>query len=82
MDSFKILLHPHMSEKSVSLIERENKIVFIVSRKATKDQIKEAMEKMFDVKVDSINTVIGFKGEKKPLLNSNQNLGLWMLQQN
>jgi large subunit ribosomal protein L23 len=68
MDPHKILLHPHMSEKSVSLIERENKIVFIVSRKATKDQIKGAIEKMFDVKVDNINTLIGFKGEKKAFI--------------
>lgn len=68
MDPFKILLHPHMSEKSVSLIERENKIVFIVSRNSTKDQIKEAIEKTFDVKVDKVNTVIGLKGEKKAFI--------------
>jgi large subunit ribosomal protein L23 len=68
MEPFKILLHPHMSEKSVSLIERENKIVFIVNRKATKSQVKEAVEKMFDVKVETINTLIGFKGEKKAFI--------------
>lgn len=68
MDPFKILLHPYMSEKSVSLIERENKIVFIVNRKATKDQIKKAMEKTFDVKVDSVNTEITFKCEKKAFI--------------
>lgn len=65
MDPFKIIRYPHMSEKSVSLIERENKIVFIVNRKATKKQIKEAVEKLFEVKVDKINTEITFKGEKK-----------------
>ena len=65
MDPFKILKHPHLSEKSVSLIEKENKIVFIVDRKASKKQIKEAIEKTFEVKVDKINTEITFKGEKK-----------------
>jgi large subunit ribosomal protein L23 len=65
MDPFKILKHPHLSEKSVSLIERENKIVFIVERKASKKQIKEAIEKTFEIKVDRINTEITFKGEKK-----------------
>lgn len=65
MDPFKILKHPHLSEKAVGLIERENKIVFIVDRKANKKQIKEAIEKTFEVKVDKINTEITFKGEKK-----------------
>ncbi len=65
MDPFKILKHPYMSEKSVGLIEKENKIVFIVDRKADKKQIKEAIEKTFEVKVDRVNTEITFKGEKK-----------------
>jgi large subunit ribosomal protein L23 len=65
MDPFKIIRHPHMSEKSVSLIEKENKVVFVVERKMGKKEIKEAIEKMFDVKIDSINTEITFKGEKK-----------------
>ncbi len=68
MDPFRILIHPHVSEKSVSLIERENKIVFIVSRKANKKQIKDAMEKLFEVKVDKINTEITIKGEKKAVI--------------
>ncbi len=68
MDPFKILKHPYISEKSVALIERENKIAFIVDRKANKKQIKEAIEKMFEVKVDKVNTLIGFSGEKKALI--------------
>ncbi len=65
MDPLKILKHAHISEKSVSLIERENKVVFIVDRKANKKQIREAVEKMFEVKVDSVNTEITLRGEKK-----------------
>jgi large subunit ribosomal protein L23 len=68
MDPFRILIHPHVSEKSVSLIDRENKIVFIVNRKASKKQIKDAMEKLFEVKVDKINTEITIKGEKKAVI--------------
>jgi large subunit ribosomal protein L23 len=68
MDPFKILIHPHVTEKSVALIDRENKIVFIVNRKANKKQIKDAMEKLFEVKVDKINTEITFKGEKKAII--------------
>ncbi|MCD6402871.1 MAG: 50S ribosomal protein L23 [Candidatus Aenigmarchaeota archaeon] len=65
VDPWKILLYPHMSEKSVSLVEKENKIVFIVDRKANKKQIKEAFEKAFNVKVEKVNTEITMKGEKK-----------------
>jgi large subunit ribosomal protein L23 len=68
MDPFKVLIHPHVSEKSVSLIDKENKIVFIVNRKASKKQIKDSMEKLFEVKVDKINTEITIKGEKKAVI--------------
>ena len=68
MDPFSVLKHPHMSEKSISLIEKENKIVFVVDRKATKKQIKYAFEKFFGVKVEKVNTLITPKGEKKAFI--------------
>jgi large subunit ribosomal protein L23 len=68
MDPFKILKYAHTTEKSVSLIDKENKIVFIVDRRADKKQIKEAFEKAFEVEVDKINTEITFKGEKKAII--------------
>ena len=68
MDPYKILLWPHLTEKSISLIEKENKIVFVVDRKATKKQIKEAFESLFEVKVESVNTVITTKNRKKAFI--------------
>lgn len=65
MDPFKVLEYPYITEKSVKMIESENKLVFIVNRKATKKQIKEAVEKLFEVKVEKVNTLIDFKGRKK-----------------
>ncbi|MEM5834380.1 MAG: 50S ribosomal protein L23 [Candidatus Aenigmatarchaeota archaeon] len=65
MDPYKILRYPYLTEKSISLVEKENKIVFIVDRRATKKQIKEAFEKLFEVKVEKVNTEITLKGEKK-----------------
>ena len=65
MDPYRILKHPHISERSVTMIEKENKIVFIVDRKADKKQIKEAIEKVFEVRVEKINTEITADGEKK-----------------
>jgi len=73
MNPLKVLKYPHMTEKSVGLIEKENKIVFIVDRKADKKQIKEAFEKTFEVKVDKINTEITFQGEKKAYIKLKPN---------
>lgn len=63
MDPFKTISYPYLTEKAVGLIEKENKLVFVVNRKASKKQVKEAVEKMFEVKVDRINTHI--KGREK-----------------
>ena len=68
MDPWKILKYPHMTEKSIALVERENKLVFIVEKNADKKQIKEAFEKVFEVKVDKINTEITLKGDKKAFI--------------
>ncbi len=65
VDPFKILKYPLATEKAVSLIDKENKITFVVDRKANKQQIKEAFEKLFKVKVEKVNTLITPKGLKK-----------------
>lgn len=64
MDPYKTLNYAYLTEKAVGLVEKENKLVFIVNRKADKRQIKEAIEKTFDVKVAKVNTQIK-GGEKK-----------------
>ena len=63
-DPYDIIIHPYVTEKTLFLMERENKIEFIVRRTANKDEIKKAIEKMFEVKVDKINTKITKKGKK------------------
>ncbi len=60
----RILRYPLSTEKSVKLMESENKIVFIVEKKVTKEEIKKAVEEMFKVKVMKVNTTIQ-KGKKK-----------------
>jgi len=67
-DPTKILYYAHMKEKSITLAERENKIVFIVSRKAKKSEIKEAFEQVFAVEVESVNTLITRTAEKKAFI--------------
>jgi large subunit ribosomal protein L23 len=65
MDPWKTLKYPHMTEKSVGMIEKENKIIFVVDRRADKEKIKSAFESAFGVKVEKINTELTMKGEKK-----------------
>lgn len=62
---YKIIRKPLITEKTFDLIERENKLVFIVDRKANKNQIRKAIEKLHNVKVLKVNTMITPKGDKK-----------------
>lgn len=68
MDPFKILTNPHKTEKSISLVEFENKIVFIVDRKVKKAEIKKAFEEIFNVKAQKVNTLITRDGRKKAFI--------------
>jgi large subunit ribosomal protein L23 len=61
---FKVLLGPHVSEKSTVVGERWNQVVFKVSRDATKSEIKQAVESLFDVKVEAVQ-VATLKGKTK-----------------
>jgi len=53
-----VLIKPLMTEKAVRMIETENKIIFIATRKSTKEEIKKEFESTFDTKVMSINIQI------------------------
>jgi large subunit ribosomal protein L23 len=64
-DPWKVLIYPHLAEKSMNMVELENKLVFIVKKDATKSRIKEAVENGFNVKVLSVNVEITMKGQKK-----------------
>ena len=60
-----IIKYPLLTEKAVGLIEKENKIAFIVDKKVNKEEIKKEIEKKYKVKVDKINTINTIKGQKK-----------------
>lgn len=60
----KVLRAPHISEKATMVSEKANTIVFKVSIDATKKEIKAAVEKLFEVEVKSVNTLIT-KGKTK-----------------
>jgi large subunit ribosomal protein L23 len=54
---YDVIVSPVITEKA-TIASEHNKVVFKVRRNATKPQIKEAVEKLFDVKVKSVNTLI------------------------
>ena len=60
---YDVILAPHITEKS-TLASENNAVVFKVSNDATKPQIKEAVEAIYDKKVVAVNTVVT-KGKTK-----------------
>ena len=60
---YDVILSPHITEKA-TLLSENNAVVFKVADSATKPQIKEAVEALFDVKVKGVNTLVQ-KGKTK-----------------
>jgi large subunit ribosomal protein L23 len=63
-DAQKLLIRPYVTERTFDQIERENKLCFIVDDKATKRQIANAVEALYEVKVRAVNTSRTIKGKK------------------
>jgi large subunit ribosomal protein L23 len=61
---FKIILGPHVSEKSTMMAEDTRQVVLKVSIDASKPQIRRAVEKLFSVEVESVQ-VLRQKGKQK-----------------
>lgn len=64
MDPYTIIVKPQVTEKTMNLIDQNNELTFVVSRKANKVSIKQAFEQLYDVKVIKVNTHITPKGVK------------------
>ena len=65
MRASEIIKRVVITQDAVSLIEKENKLTFIVDIKATKKDVKRAVEELYGVKVEKVNTLITSHGEKK-----------------
>lgn len=65
MNPHEVILYPMMTERSVYMIENENKLVFIVNRRATKHDVSQAVRALYGVEAERVNTLITRKGEKK-----------------
>jgi large subunit ribosomal protein L23 len=65
MDPYDVILYPVMTEVASRFLEAENKLVFAVSQKASKNDIKRAVEELYEVQVEKVTVVNTSKGEKK-----------------
>jgi len=65
LDPYDTILYPIMTEVTSRILETENKLVFIVNVKATKADVKRAVEELYEVAVEKVNLAITPKGEKK-----------------
>jgi large subunit ribosomal protein L23 len=65
MDPNDVISYPLMTESASLMVERDNKLMFIVNLKAGKSDVKKAVEQLYEVKVDTVNVLITPQGEKK-----------------
>jgi large subunit ribosomal protein L23 len=64
LNLYEVLRAPHVTEKTTTCQGQGNYVIFKVAQWANKRQIKEAVEKLFNVSVEGVNT-LNIKGKKK-----------------
>ena len=65
IEYYQVLEYPVITEKSVNMISINNRVTFVVNKQATKKEIKEAVEKLYNVKVKTVNVLFDRKNKKK-----------------
>ena len=73
---YDVIRAPRVSEKTARLQEVSNQYVFEVAKTATKADVKAAVEKIFDVKVEAVN-VVNVKGKSRAFRNRAGRRGDW-----
>ncbi len=63
-DAQKILKRPYVTERTFDQIERENKLCFLVDDRVSKTQIANAVQALYEVEVERVNTSRTVKGKK------------------
>jgi large subunit ribosomal protein L23 len=65
MEPNDVIAYPLMTESASLMVEKDNKLIFVVNLKAGKDDVKKAVETLYEVEVDKVNVLITPQGEKK-----------------
>jgi large subunit ribosomal protein L23 len=64
MDPYSIIIKPHLTEKRMNAIDQKNELTFVIRRTAEKGHVKSAIEELYEVKVERVNTQITSRGVK------------------
>jgi len=65
LDPQDVIMYPLMTEVASRILEAENKLIFVVNIEASKEDIKRAVEELYEVRVDKVNVAITPKSLKK-----------------
>ncbi|UCH03977.1 MAG: 50S ribosomal protein L23 [Candidatus Thorarchaeota archaeon] len=65
MDPNQVIIRPVVTEASLEAVDSHNKLTFFVDRKANKNTIRWAVESLYEVVVEKVNTMIMPDGKKK-----------------
>ena len=65
MNLTEVINYPLMTESASVMVEKDNKLIFIVNLKAGKSDVKRAVETLYEVKVSKVNLLITPQGVKK-----------------
>lgn len=65
MDMGEVIFYPLMTESASLMVEKDNKLIFIVNMKAGKNDVKKAVEELYEVKVDKVTVLVTPQGMKK-----------------
>lgn len=65
MEPHEVIVYPLMTESASLMVEKDNKLIFVVNLKAGKVDIKKAVEELYAVKVSKVNLLITAQGIKK-----------------
>ncbi len=65
MNAHEIIKYPLATEKSIRLMESQNTLIFVVDRKANKQEIKEAAKKLFNAEIKKVRTMNSIKNQKR-----------------
>lgn len=61
---YQVIKAPHTTEKTVRMADKQKQVAFKVAQDATKDEVKEAVQKLFSVTVTSVQ-IVNIKGKRK-----------------
>jgi large subunit ribosomal protein L23 len=65
MEPNDVIFYPLMTESASLMVEKDNKLIFVVNLKAGKSDVKKAVEELYEVEVEKVNLLITPQGEKK-----------------